>query len=88
MSNATAIAALHRALDWFGNHGAMAHALRISSRVLQHARYHGRVSREIAERIHKLTAGRVRREELRPDLYPRHRTERKRRATKKGRLHE
>jgi DNA-binding transcriptional regulator YdaS (Cro superfamily) len=63
--------ALRRALDFFGGHRAMACALGISPDDLTGARVRGKVSGEIAEKIDKMTAGKVRREELRPDLYPR-----------------
>lgn len=73
MKNDPSLAALGRALDFFGNHGAMARALGITPRELLGARQRGRVNGKIAEKIHQLTAGTVRREELRPDLYPRRR---------------
>ena len=67
----SSLAALGRALDFFGNHESMARALGITTRQLWCARERGRVSGKLAERIHALTCGNVRREELRPDLYPR-----------------
>ena len=66
-------AALGRALDFFGSHAGLARALATTSRKLWQARKRGQVNRAWAEKIHRLTAGTVRMEELRPDLYPRER---------------
>jgi DNA-binding transcriptional regulator YdaS (Cro superfamily) len=68
-----ALIALGRALEFFGDHKAMARALGIRTRQLWGARDRGRVSGEIAEKIHRLSGGNIRREELRPDLFPRER---------------
>ena len=64
-------AALGRALDFFGTHVATARALGITSKELWGARKRGRVSVPLANKIHQATHGAVRREELRPDVFPR-----------------
>src|SRR5581483_9265052 len=63
--------AMGRALDFFGGHTAMARALCMTPRELWGARTRGQLSRRATERVHRLTLGTVRREEVRPDLYPR-----------------
>lgn len=65
------LVAFGRALDFFGDHRTMARALGITVRELHVARGRGRVNGELAEKIHQVTFGTVRREELRPDLFPR-----------------
>lgn len=69
MRNEPSLKALGRALDFFGNHAAMARALGIASRELWCARSQGKVNGRLAEKIHQVTGGAVRREELRPDLF-------------------
>jgi DNA-binding transcriptional regulator YdaS (Cro superfamily) len=69
MERSTLIA-MGRAIDFFGNHRAMARALGIRPRELWRARRLGRVPGRLADKIHQLTYGTVRREELRPDLFP------------------
>lgn len=66
----TPFSAFCRAFDFFDDPIAMARALGITTRELWVARYHRRVSGQLADRIERVTGGTVRREELRPDLYP------------------
>jgi DNA-binding transcriptional regulator YdaS (Cro superfamily) len=66
----TPLSALNRAFEFFGDPTVMAGALGLTSRELWVARYRNRVSGQLAERIERVTGGTVRREELRPDLYP------------------
>jgi DNA-binding transcriptional regulator YdaS (Cro superfamily) len=65
--------ALSHAVEFFGDHKTMARALGVTSKGLKSARLRGRVSGELAEKIQQLTGGAIKREELRPDLFPRQR---------------
>jgi DNA-binding transcriptional regulator YdaS (Cro superfamily) len=69
--------AIGRALDHFGNHNAMARAVGMTRKALWQARMRGRLSINVAERIHRITGGLVRKEELRPDAFPRNYAEAK-----------
>lgn len=64
-------AALGRALEFFGDHKSMAKALGVTPKALWGARERGQVNAKMANLIHQVTGGNIRREELRPDLFPR-----------------
>ena len=64
------ITALHRAIAIFGNPSRLAAAIGYS----QHAVWHActkrrRVSPQMAVAIHKATKGKVRKQDLRPDIF-------------------
>lgn len=60
---------LHRAIAIFGNQSRLAVAIGYSQHAVWHAVKRRRVSPEMAIAIHKATNGKVRKEQLRPDIF-------------------
>lgn len=66
---ATDLQPLQRAIALFHTQTALAHATGYSQHAIWHALKRGQVSAPMAVAIHKATKGKVRKEELRPDLF-------------------
>ena len=60
---------LHRAIAHFGNQSRLADAIGFSQHAVWHAVKRRSVSPKMAVAIHKATRGRIRKEDLRPDIF-------------------
>ena len=60
---------LHRAIAMFGNQSRLAVAIGYSQHAVWHAVQRRRVSPQMAVAIHKATNGKVRKDQLRPDIF-------------------
>lgn len=60
---------LARAVAIFGNQSKLAVAIGYSQHAVWHAFKRGRVSPEMAVAIHKATAGKIKKQHLRPDIF-------------------
>lgn len=66
---ATQINPLQRAIAVFGNPTRLAAAIGYSQHAVWHAAKRGQVSPKMAVAIHKATRGKVKKQELRPDIF-------------------
>jgi DNA-binding transcriptional regulator YdaS (Cro superfamily) len=63
------ITALRKAIDQFGSQTQLAAAIGYSQHAVWHAIQRGQVSARMAAAIHKATKGRIRKDQLRPDIF-------------------
>lgn len=63
------ITPLDRAIKFFGNMNRLADATGYSQHAVWHAVQRGRVSPQMAAAIHKASKGKIKKAELRPDVF-------------------
>lgn len=60
---------IRRAVELFGTQSALAAAIGFSQHAVWHALKRGQVSPRMAVAIHSATKGKIRKEQLRPDIF-------------------